>query len=229
MAIRTVKLAALKRDDLIYPRFRVDKATVSRYVESMDSGSKFPPILVDQDMRVLDGIHRLEAYTRRQTETVDVEVVRVRNDSEFFKKSLEVNSSHGHPFTQIDYAHMILKGRELGVDERTIAELVHVTPGYLEEATRGWFARNNEGKLIPLKRTIQHMAGQKLTADQIEANRKLGGWGATFYVNQINMLLENDLINTEHNGTMEALKTLQENLRLFFMGQEKHARARKAS
>ena len=229
MATRTVKLTAVKKDELMYPRYRIDLGVVAKYMEAMDSGAVFPPITVDQNMRVMDGVHRLTAYEKRQVEEVTVEVQRVRDDSEFFRRSLEMNSSHGRQFTQIDYAHMILRGRELGIDEKTIAELVHVTPGYLEEATRGWFARNKEGEMIPLKRTIQHMAGQKLTDEQVAANRKLGGWGATFYINQISMLLENDLINMENKQTMEALRKLEENLRMFFMGRQKYAKMRRTA
>jgi len=61
---------------------------------------------------------------------------------------------------------------------------------------------------IQLKRTIKHMAGQTLTKGQALANRQLSGLGQSFYVNQIILLIENNLLNPEDDYLMDRLQEL---------------------
>lgn len=196
-------------DESLYPRYRESAGTISQYAEAKRAGAQFPPIKLDQNYRLIDGLHRYRADELNGAEFVEYELERVKNDLDFFKRAMTANAHHGHRYTSIDYAHMVLRGEELGLNSNEIAELVYVTPGFLEEATRDWFALNGKKEKVALKRTIRHMAGRKLTNDQLDANRKISGMNQTFYINQLALLLDNDLFDTENPVGLIKLAELQ--------------------
>lgn len=212
---------SIRIEDALYPRFKTDRGVVKSYADAMSNGAVFPPLSVDQHGRVIDGKHRLDAYDINGVTDIPVELVRVRNDVEFFKKALLANAHHGHRFTQIDYAQMVLRGRDLGMTSNQIAEIVNISPGFLDDVVRGWYGQTTEGELIPLKRSIAHMKGQVLTADQVVANSKLSGWHGTFIANQMILLLDNGLIDTDNPKLMTQLTKLEESLRQFRLAQRR--------
>lgn len=222
----TLKRERIHVDETVYPRYREDRSVINHYAESMGAGAEFPAIEIDQTGSVIDGVHRLRAYDMLGVTAIPVVRKTVKSQAEFFALALEANAHHGKQFTQIDYANMVMKGRELGLSSDLIAKIVHVTPGFLNTVTKDWFAKSPSGAAIPLKRTLAHMGGKTLTEEQVLANKKAGGWPAGFYVTQVRNLIENDLINTEDNKVMTNLEQLQESLRLFFMGRAKAMRAR---
>lgn len=63
---------------------------------------------------------------------------------------------------------------------------------------------------VPLKRTIRHMAGERLTKPQQEANQKLSGMAPAFYVNQLILLLENGLMPGDDENLESRLRILFE-------------------
>lgn len=209
--------AAIRVDEVLYPRNKKSQQLASQYAEAKRAGAKFPPIKVDQHGRLIDGWHRLLADDINGVKQIEVERVKVRDDTDFFEQAMTANAHHGQRYTGIDYAHMVLRGRELGIPDDRIAQLVYVTPGFLEEAIRDWFALNSKSEQVALKRTIRHMRGRKLSTDQIAANDRLSGMNQSFYVNQLLLLLENDLVDTENPKLIEKLTMLQEALGSFFM------------
>jgi hypothetical protein len=60
----------------------------------------------------------------------------------------------------------------------------------------------------PIKRTISHMAGKRLTSEQIMANGKLSGMNQAFHVNQLITLIESDLLDTENTNLMTRIAVL---------------------
>lgn len=213
----TMKREAIRVDEELYPRYAQDENLKSSYAEAMRSGAEFPPVVVDQHGRVIDGVHRLSAYEINGVNVIPVERIKVKDDVDYFKRAMTANAHHGRRYTHIDYAHIVLKGRALGLTDEQIAPLVYVTPGFLEEVTRDWFALNGKKEQVAIKRTIKHMKGRQLTVDQVEANKKLGGMQPNFYANQIILLVENDLIDTDNTKTVSKLQELQESLAQFFM------------
>ena len=61
---------------------------------------------------------------------------------------------------------------------------------------------------VPLKHTIRHMAGKKLTKKQAVANKRLGGMNQMFYVNQVITLIDSDLLDTDNVELMKRIETL---------------------
>lgn len=221
MSITTVKRERITFDPAVYPRFREHTQVSQRYAEAMVAGATFPPIEVDQNYRLIDGKHRLGAYDILGAPSIVVNRVSVKDDAMFFKLALHANATHGAQFTKIDYANMVLRGRELGMSSDQIAEIVHVTPGFLNTVTKDWFALTAGGTSVPLKRTIAHMGGKVLTEEQVDVNRKLGGQQPGFYVNQVRMLIETGLVDESNSRLMTQLQMLQDSLRVYLIGVEK--------
>jgi hypothetical protein len=222
----TIHRSRITVDETLYPRNAENNYAIKSYAEAMRAGAQFPPLKVDQDYRLIDGWHRLNAYDVNGVEQIPVERERVRDDADFFKRAMTANAHHGQRYTGIDYANMVLKGRKLGITDDEIAKLVYVTPGFLADVTRDWFALNGKSEQVALKRTIRHMHGRKLTADQLAANKKISGMAPNFYSNQLILLMDNDLVDLDNPKVLEGLQTLQESLANFFMKVAKHAKAR---
>lgn len=196
-------------DPTVYPRKKVNRSRISRYAEAIRSGSVLPRPKVDRKtLKLVDGLMTWRALELNGYAEIDVDYINAPNDLAIFRYALENNSAHGLTFTTYDHAWIVLRGEELGLSENEIAELIHVTPGFLAQATENWFARDRRGRKIPIKRTIRHMSGQKLTADQLVANDKLSGMPATFHVNQLILLLENGLQDDANPNFKERLTDL---------------------
>lgn len=222
----TMKRESIKVDEALYPRYAQDASVKSSYAEAMRSGAVFPPLKVDQQGRLIDGIHRLEAYDLNGIKVIPVEREKVKDDLDFFKRAMTANAHHGRRYTHIDYANMVLRGRALGLKDEEVAKLVYVTPGFLEEVTRDWFALNGKSEQVPLKRTIRHMRGRKLTEDQLVANKRLSGMQPQFYANQVALLCDNDLIDLDNPKVLTSLQTLQESLANFSLKLAKRGKGR---
>jgi len=54
------------------------------------------------------------------------------------------------------------------------------------------------------------MAGKELTPEQAEANRRLSGMEQLFYVNQLILLIENDLLDRSNEKLLAGLARLRE-------------------
>lgn len=67
----TVPLDAIVWDPSIYPRSKWSTSTIDRYVDALEAGDEFPPVIVEAGtMRLLDGKHRLEAHRKAGRETI---------------------------------------------------------------------------------------------------------------------------------------------------------------
>lgn len=93
-----VPLTALRRGDS--PRLTGEnKAHVARLAETQ---APLPPILVDRrSMRVIDGMHRLLAASKKGQETIEVEFFE-GSPADAFLRAVEMNISHGLPLSQAD-------------------------------------------------------------------------------------------------------------------------------
>ena len=205
-----VKRESIRIVSELYPRYKPDNTVAVTYAEAYKAGADMPAVVIDQHGRLIDGLHRLMAQDSQNAKEIEVKRVTVKDDADFFKRALEANASHGERYTHIDYANMIIKGKKLGIPLARIATLVHVTPGFLEVVSKDWFGKDNAGHPVALKRTIRHMRGRTLTKGQEEANNKLGGMHPTFYMNQVILLMNNELLDVDSDVTMAKVVELGE-------------------
>lgn len=155
-AVVEAEVVKVKLDDLVLAaevqiRTRVNKKTVSDYVDMMEAGVKFPPIKVvidDQDRHLIaNGAHRYTAAKERGLKSIEAIYVDC-NPAEAVRVALEIaceeNVSHGLPLTRADKRHAIAK--IIRMDEnapasdrksnRAISKLLSVSSGLVEEVRK---------------------------------------------------------------------------------------------
>jgi len=210
-----MRLAELVLDFDLYPRAEVDSQHVHYLCDALEAGADLPPIIADKESkRVIDGFHRYRAHKRIFGEDATVAVVlkAYGSEAEMFLDAMRYNAGHGRSLTTFDRAHSVLRAEAFGISPEQVASALSITAeavGRLRAERVGTLkVAGATAKTIPLKRTIRHMAGRELTAPQAEANAKLSGMEQLFYVNQLIMLIENDLLDTSNDRLMDALAKL---------------------
>jgi hypothetical protein len=210
--MKTVKAALLVEDLSIYPRFSVDQIYVQRLAEALLAGESLPPVVADKkSMRVVDGFHRRRAYIAAYgpEAKIPVEWKEYKDTREMFLDVLRYNARHGRRLTTGEEVRCVLIGEELGVSREKVAETLGIRREVLEGKVE---RRTAEGPVTRevLKPAVSHLAGSSLTPEQVEVNRKLGGYKVSFCVNQLIMLIRSGCVNIEDGKLVARLRELYE-------------------
>ncbi len=209
--MQTVKAAELVLDFDLYPRPQVDGYHVNQIAEAIKLGVEMPPVVYDKkSKRVSDGFHRVRATIKVLGPEADIQAVAktYKNDAALFEDAMRYNARHGHALTQFDKTRCLIIGERLGLKLTAIADALTVSTEKLGELRARKIATGASNGTA-LKTTIQHKAGETLTKPQEEANKKLGGMRQLFYVNQLILLLENDLLDRENGDLMARMTYLK--------------------
>lgn len=210
--MKRMPIAELVLDFDLYPRSQVDSHHVTELMEAMKADVALPPILIDKkSKRVIDGFHRVKGKARADGPRAEIDVIEksYRNEKEMLLDAIRLNAGHGRALSAYDRAHAILLGAKLGIADKALAGALSVTLDRVEGLRVSKSAKSN-GATVPIKRTIHHMAGRKLTKPQVVANKKLGGMNQLFYVNQLVVLIESDLLDRENDDLLIGLRKLYE-------------------
>ena len=208
--MRKLKAASLVLDFALYPRMEVESQHVTYIAQAIKAGANMPPVVIcKKTKRVVDGFHRIRATLRvgGKDASIDVLEKEYRSDRALFLDAMRYNATHGRTLSTYDRTHCVLTAKELGIEVEEVAGVLHVEPAKLENLRVARSATADDLH-VPIKQTIKHMAGRKLSKKQYEANRKLGGMNQRFYVNQIIMLIENGLLDMDQNDLLVKLKHL---------------------
>ena len=212
--MKKIKLAEVILDFSLYPRSDVDAQHISYMREAEDSGVKLPTIVIDsKSKRVIDGFHRVRMWRHKYDDNHEIDVIEktYKNEAEMFLDAIRYNASHGRILTRYDRTHCILLSEKFKIAPKNLASALSMTVEKLGKLKIGRIGELRVGKTtqsIPLKRTISHKHGQKLTKRQSEVNDKLGGMNQVFYVNQIIMLIESGLLDINNKQLLERLNVL---------------------
>ena len=92
----TLPIEDIKIDVSMDPRLgeERDHDVVERYMEVID---KLPPIVIDQDDHIIDGVHRYQAHLLAGKDTIQVKRHVMQDEGEAFIISVEANSKFGQP------------------------------------------------------------------------------------------------------------------------------------
>ncbi len=214
-----LKLSELVFDFDLYPRAEVDSHHVSVLRAADQAGAVFPPYVIDAaSKRVIDGFHRGKKDRMEHGPDCEVECIAktYRNEGEMFLDAMRYNASHGRALTMYDRARCALRCKKFKLGIVAIAAALGMTPAALQAIGEGRTANvrsekdADEGHEVALKRTIAHMSGRTISADQQIANGKLSGMQQAFYVNQLIILIESKLLDTENSELMVRLAKLAE-------------------
>lgn len=182
--IKTVPLAKLVCDWSLYPRTQVSSTRVQQLVDAIEAGAELPPIAVLPDLRILDGWHRYRAYRALGIAEVSVRVVEAASEADAYVLAVQANTDHGLPLQAYDRRRVVLRLQELGLEVERIAEIVRVPVSRIEELRRA-SAVDPQGRPVPVKRGLSHLAGKTLTPHEAAINRRYQGFRPAFYVRQL--------------------------------------------
>jgi hypothetical protein len=215
--METVRAALLVEDLGIYPRFAVDQIYVRRLAEALLAGESLPPVVADRESkRLVDGFHRRRAYIAAYGPEAEVPVVwkEYKDTREMFLDVLRYNARHGKRLTTGEEVRCVLIGEELGVSREVVAEALGIRREVLEGRVE---RRTAEGVVerVALKPALAHLAGGRLTSEQEELNRRLGGYKTSFYARQLIMLIKSGCIGKEDKRVIAHLRELYDLLSEF--------------
>lgn len=211
--MRLISIEDVVVDLGVYPRQQTDSHHIAEMCVAEEAGVKFPPILIDKKTkRVADGVHRVGMWKRRGYTKIPVIEKAYKNDAELFLDAMRLNADHGRALSTYDRAHAVIVAASLGLADDAIAGALLVTVDRVNELRVNKSATTGGGALtrsVAIKRTIGHMAGRRLNKRQVEVNKKLGGMAQLFYVRQLLMLYNSNLIDTENEDLLSALQELK--------------------
>ena len=138
--------------DLTDVRAAIDESVVAAYVDQLEAGTEFPPILLFQDgseMHLADGGHRIAAYRRAGRSDIPAEI-KPGTVEDALWAALAANKAHGHRLTPADKRHAVLRAIETWPHkrQREIAARVGCTQGYVSQILKG-ITRNNPAQPPP--------------------------------------------------------------------------------
>lgn len=208
----TLKVSELVEDFDLYPRADVDSGHVSHIVDAIAAGAELPPIVAcAKTKRIVDGLHRERSYRRLYGDNCEVQVIlkTYRDDGELFLDAMRYNSAHGRNMTSYDRTHAMMLAERLEIDPEAVASALNMS---IDRVTSWKVTRavKIEGtrRMQPLKQPIRHMIGKVLTKEQAEIVPKLGGNQQLFYVRQLQMLIEQEMLDTENDQLLAELHAL---------------------
>lgn len=111
-------------DASVYPRLSVDSDHVFNICESIKAGCQLPSIVVcEKTLRIVDGVHRLEALKRIIGSGGFITVIAKKydDDSEMFCDAMRYNAKHGRNLSGDDRRHAAQLAAKLEIDIDRIA------------------------------------------------------------------------------------------------------------
>lgn len=210
--MRKIKVSLLVIDYNLYPRNNVDSYNVRCIADAIAAGEKLPPILIDRkSKRIIDGVHRTKAYLTID-ENMDVDVIEkdYKSEKEMFLEAMRLNAAHGAKLDACDRTRCCIIAEKLHISIDAVAGALHMTVDKLAglQATRT--AKTSGGLSVPLKRTFQHMSGQRMTKPQMEVNQRSSGMNQAFYAIQLIDMIQANLLDKEDEKLIDTLRKLNE-------------------
>lgn len=92
----TLPIEDIKIDESMDPRFgeKRDHDVIEGYMQNIPD---LPPIVIDQDNHIIDGVHRYQAHLLAGEDTIQVKRQVMQDECEAFIASIKANSDHGQP------------------------------------------------------------------------------------------------------------------------------------
>lgn len=209
------KLAELVLDFNLYPRVSVDSQHVGYLREAHEAGHALPPIIINGETnQVIDGFHRTKMYQqldRNGDSVIEVQEKNYASDTEMLLAAMRYNAGHGRTLTRYDRTHCAILAEKLHIEMEELASALSISVERLGELKTDRIGEIKVGKTVtsvPLKRTIRHMAGHRMSQEQVRANDALGGMNQSFYANQLIILIKSGLLDVNDEKLMQRLQEL---------------------
>lgn len=206
-----VRLEDLKLDYDIYPRTQIADTHVTALQDAVESGAELPPILVcAKSMRIVDGFHRYTRAHRNAEDTILAILENFPDEAAVFAAAVKANAAHGKPYAPFERAKIVRQAQDFGLTIDRLSDALNISVDKIAEIQVGFVGVGKTSG--PVKATIAHLRGGRITKEQAKAAQKLGGMPQRFYVEQLLILVENDLVNLADDAMMAKLTKLHEGL-----------------
>jgi len=134
MGKRTVALSAISIDDTLYPRKEMDEENIERL---RGVGPKFhTPIVVSENLVLVDGRHRVEALKLDGLTEVEVEVFKYLSDAALLEHAVELNCEHGLQLSPAEKKTWLKQVWLPGVNMSWLARVLGISVRSLERWTK---------------------------------------------------------------------------------------------
>ena len=130
---RKIKLTDVVFDSKIYPRSQSDTSLISKYRDAID---QLPPIVIDGKNRLIDGYHRLMAYSQEGMEKIEVTIFNSEDDRECLMESIRLNSRHGKQLTRTEKKEMATRLYLQSLPETDISQILSISERTLQNYLR---------------------------------------------------------------------------------------------
>ena len=196
--VETVPAASLLEDLALYPRTSIDGSHVADLARALRAGVVLPPVVADRATRRLaDGWHRRRAAIRVHGAEAPI-AVRFRDyadEAALFADAVELNSHHGRKLDRQDQVRVAVLGERLGMDPARIGAILHLEPARVLELRARVIFELGEDVPVPIKPVVEHLMGQTLTAEQMQAMKSFSGNRVSQQTTQLLRVVEAGLID----------------------------------
>lgn len=202
----------------LYPRSDIDTHNIAYMSQAEDAGVKFPPVIIDKkSKRIVDGFHRVKMYRQKYDDNYKIEVIEKTygSEKEIFLDAIRYNASHGKMLSRHDRMRCVLQSERMRLKIDDVASALSMTIEKINQLKAERVGELRVGgtiQSVPLKRTIRHMSGKRLTKKQSEVNEHISGMDQKFYVNQLVMLIESNLLDQDDEILFQRLHVLWQQL-----------------
>lgn len=201
MSHQMIALEKLVFNEGLYPRTGMDDQHVRQFERAMEAEVILPPIVVAKGSNIIvDGVHRYHAHLRRGEKKIAAIFKIYKDDQELFRDAVLLNSGVGLKLGQDDCLKVISVAEHLGMKDIDIAGILRTSIAHLR-ALKPRFATIEEAvagvqklRRIPLKGSVRHLAGGRITKEQEKAMGSAPGQSYLLTANQLLDALKHDLI-----------------------------------
>lgn len=212
-------------DKSLYPRNSPNFAHIGTLINALQSGQGLPPMIVEKGTgRIIDGVHRWNAYKKLYGEDYDalVEERTYADDNEAWQDAVRLNAEHGLTYTEYDRTRILVEAEKRGITKEIVADLIHVPLNKVEKKILSSTAqvrrtigtgsdRKNVKEQVALRTSLKGLAGKTLNKKQESANNR-GGLKAVYCASTLLELLDADLLDWCSKDTRLKLALLSEAL-----------------
>ncbi len=158
-------------DDIVfrqeyYPRSESDRSVIVSYVMSVD---ELPPIVVNRNMVLIDGFHRMAAYRQVGRTEIPAEVVDIPDDR-VFEEAVRLNSRHGRGLSPEEKIAIAKRLYMSGKTQTEIADILSVT----QQTVSNWVEDIRGQELKKKYKTVFEMHRSQPEMTQAEIAERVG-------------------------------------------------------
>lgn len=211
--LKVLPIKDIKIDEKTYPRLHTDFVTISRYINSMKSGSEFPPIVVARFKNkyyLVDGRHRIESNKALKQKHIQTEVLTGLDEKQIYIEAVKRNISHGRQFSTQEVVDICINLEDWNMSQEAISEIVRIpatqiTPFVAKRSTR----ITETEETIALKSSLRHFVDTDVNGSFEEKQRLLTpSRNQETLITNLILLIENDWVNRDNKTVAKKLNKL---------------------